>query len=111
MGERNCAEPSCRALEFRETGYCYHHQELARYGSLAKNDAPPPRIVISTGIREKSGSLGSVALALSIIGVITMLLGSLDWVCCGAILLLVGLALGGFEAMSKMLRPQSSRMT
>ena len=91
MGERNCAEPSCRALEFRETGYCHHHQELARYGSLAKNDAPPPRIVISTGIREKSGSL--------------------DWVCCGAILLLVGLALGGFEAMSKMLRPQSSRMT
>lgn len=41
MGERNCAEPSCRALEFRETGYCHHHQELARYGSLAKNDAPP----------------------------------------------------------------------
>ena len=40
-----------------------------------------------------------------------MLLGSLDWVCCGAILLLVGLALGGFEVMSKMLRPQQFKMT
>jgi hypothetical protein len=111
MGERNCAEPSCRALEFRETGYCHHHQELARYGSLAKSDAPPPTIVVSTGIRENSGSLIPVALALSIIGVITILLGSLDWVCCGAILLLVGLALGGFEVMSKMLRPQPFKLT
>ncbi|MAE36391.1 MAG: hypothetical protein CL968_01435 [Euryarchaeota archaeon] len=105
MGKRSCAVPSCTAIEFRETGYCHRHQDLAEFGELIKNDAPPNPIIISTGITGQSANLLSYGFTIAIIGLIVALLGSLDWVCCGLTLIIIGGLLGGYDVLSNMLRP------
>tara|TARA_B100001113_G_scaffold242235_1_gene199237 strand:+ start:2160 stop:2519 length:360 start_codon:yes stop_codon:yes gene_type:complete len=105
MEKRNCAAPSCTAVEFRETGYCHRHQDLAEFGALIKNDAPPSEIIISTGITGESANLLSIGFTIAIIGLIVSILGSLDWVCCGLTLIIIGGLLGGYDVLSKMLRP------
>jgi hypothetical protein len=105
MEKRNCAAPSCTAVEFRETGYCHRHQDLAEFGALIKNDAPPSDIIISTGITGESVNLLSIGFTIAIIGLIVSILGSLDWVCCGLTLIIIGGLLGGYDVLSKMLRP------
>ena len=107
MGNRSCAAPSCTAVEFRETGYCHRHQDPAEFGALIKNDATPSPIIISTGITGQSANLLSYGFIIAIIGLIVALLGSLDWVCCGLMLIIIGSLLGGYEVLSNMLRPGS----
>jgi hypothetical protein len=105
MGKRNCAAPSCTAIEFRETGYCHRHQDLAEFGALIKNDAPPSPIIISTGISEQSRSLGKFGFALSIFGAITIFLTGIDGVCCGMIIVIIGIMIMVFDVLSNIFRP------
>ena len=105
MGNRSCAVPSCTAVEFRETGYCHRHQDMAEFGALIKNDAPPSEIIISTGISEQSRNLAKFGLALSIFGLISIFLGSFDWVCCGTLFVIIGVTMVGFDVLSNILRP------
>ena len=70
-----------------------------------KNDAPPSPIIISTGITEQSANLLSYGFTIAIIGLIVAFLGSLDWVCCGLTLIIIGGLLGGYDVLSNMLRP------
>ena len=105
MGNRSCAAPSCTAVEFRETGYCHRHQDLAEFGALIKNEAPPSEIIISTGISGESANLLSIGFTIAIIGLIVSILGSLDWVCCGLTLIIIGGLLGGYDLLSNLLRP------
>jgi len=107
MGNRSCAAPSCTAVEFRETGYCHRHQDLAEFGALIKNEAPPSEIIISTGISGESANLLSIGFTIAIIGLIVSILGSLDWVCCGLTLIIIGGLLGGYDLLSNLLRPRS----
>ena len=107
MGNRSCAAPSCTAVEFRETGYCHRHQDLAEFGALIKNEAPPSPIIISTGISEQSPNLGKFGFALSIFGVISIFLaGSFDGVCCGIIIIIIGVTIAVFDVLSNILRPR-----
>ena len=108
MGNRSCAAPSCTAVEFRETGYCHRHQDLAEFGALIKNEAPPSPIIISTGISEQPPNLGKFGFALSIFGVISIFLaGSFDGVCCGIIIIIIGVTIAVFDVLSNILRPRS----
>ena len=106
MGKRNCAAPSCTAIEFRETGYCHRHQDLAEFGVLIKNDAPPDPIIISTGISEQSRSLAKHGFALSIFGLFSIFIASsFDWFCCGMIIVIIGITMVSFDVLSNILRP------
>jgi hypothetical protein len=105
MGKRSCAAPSCTAIEFRETGYCHRHQDLAEFGELIKNDAPPSPIIISTGISEQSRNLTKFGFFFLFIGLISIFLGSIDWVCCGTLIFIIGATMVGFDVLSNVLRP------
>ena len=54
MGMRNCAEESCNALEFRETGYCQRHQSAMTSQIVI---AKPKEIVLSLGTTTPSDNL------------------------------------------------------
>ena len=110
MGSRNCAEPTCTAVEFRETGFCHRHQDLVGSQVPAKNDQPPPVIVISKGMGAESTSLAGVALALFGIGLVAMLFGDFDMVCCGVLFIFIGVVLGSYDVLSRMFRPSQQRM-
>ena len=110
MGSRNCAEPTCTAVEFRDTGFCLRHQDLVGSQVPAKNDQPPPSVVIFKGVGAKSTSLAGVALALFGIGLVAMLFGDFDVVCCGVIFIFIGVVLGSYEVFSRMFRPSPQRM-
>ena len=44
MGNRNCAEASCNALEFRNCGYCLRHKD----GRPELSPSPPPIIIAAS---------------------------------------------------------------
>lgn len=106
MGNRGCAAPSCTAIEFRETGYCHRHQDMVEFGALIKNDVPPSPIIISTGISKQSPNPAKFGFALSIFGLILIFLASsFDWICCGSIIVIIGVTMVGFDMLSNILRP------
>tara|TARA_B100000900_G_C20286411_1_gene596264 strand:- start:7 stop:300 length:294 start_codon:yes stop_codon:yes gene_type:complete len=78
---------------------------MADFGALMEKDAPPNEIIISTGITGQSANLLSYGFTIAIIGLVVAILGSLDWVCCGLTLMIIGGLLGGYDVLSNMLRP------
>ena len=78
---------------------------MADFGALMEKDAPPNEIIISTGIIDESANLLSIGFTIAIIGLIVSILGSLDWVCCGLTLIIIGGLLGGYDLLSNILRP------
>jgi len=76
----------------------------------AKNDQPPPVIVISKGLGAEPTSLAGVALALFAIGLVAMLFGDFDMACCGVLFMFIGVLLGSYEVLSRMFRPSKQKM-
>ena len=80
------------------------------FSGAGKERPTPPVIVISKGIGAESTSLAGVALALFGIGLVAMLFGDFDMVCCGVLFIFIGVVLGSYEVLSRMFRPSQQRM-
>lgn len=108
MGMRNCAEESCNALEFRETGYCQRHQSAMTSQIVI---AKPKEIVLSLGTTTPSDNLLKWAGGLLAFGTLFILIGAIDWAgifgCCGVLFAAAGLFVGGVHVLSRIFPPKS----
>ena len=80
------------------------------FSGAGKERPTPARDSDLQGNGAESKSLAGVALALFGIGLVAMLFGDFDMVCCGVLFVFIGVVLGSYEVFSRMFRPSPQRM-